>query len=627
MCGVAGIFNRDGARPTDICHLTAAADAIAHRGPDSRGSWQGRGVGLCHLRLAIIDIAGGNQPMGNEDGAIQVVFNGEIYNYRELKSRLASLGHKFKTNSDTEVLVHLYEEHGPEFVRQLRGMFAFALWDTHQERLMLARDRVGQKPLYYAVDQQRLLFSSELKGILAIPGVERQVDLAALEDYLAFGIVPGEQCIFRGVAKIPPAHYLIIDRQDWRPKRVRFWSLNRQVVEGKSEEQWIDDIRAKFHETVRAHQIADVPVGAFLSGGLDSSAVVAAMAEAGGPQLTTFSIGFNEERFSELAHARQIAKRYGTNHIESIVTPEAAASLGELVRYYDEPFADASAIPMMHVSRLAAAHVKVVLSGDGGDEAFGGYRRYAHDMKEAAIRRALPRWVRQGVLGPLAKYWPKADWLPRVLRAKTALTNLSLTDAKAYANTLTIYRNPLRRHLFREEIQRQLNDHVPESRIRESFGSPGRDTLRGMISADIGMLLPDDFLTKVDRASMAFGLEVRPPLVDHEFLEMTSQIPSSLKVNRGRTKWIFKQMCNGWLPDDIVHRPKQGFDVPIDDWLRGPLRASFLERVLAPTSPIADFLDQHRIQKLYDAHQRRNGRLGQQLWSLLVLGTWMEHYL
>ncbi len=627
MCGITGILFADGLSSIVRGDVDGMTRSIAHRGPDARGLWTGRGVALAHLRLSIIDLASGDQPISNEDESIQIVFNGEIYNYRELRSELIAKGHRFKTNSDTEVLVHLYEQHGLDFINRLRGMFAFALWDAREERLVLARDRVGQKPLYYMRSDSRLLFGSEMKAILAAPDVEREVDLESLEDYLTFGVVPGERSIFRNIHKLPAAHYLVISRSNWHTKPIRYWSLSSEVEKNRSEAEWIEVIRAKFRETVNAHRVADVPVGAFLSGGLDSSAVVAALAEAGGPRLTTFSIGFQEESYSELVYARQIAKKYGTEHIEAIVTPDAVSSLEDLVCYYDEPFADASAIPMMHVSRLASQHVKVVLSGDGGDEAFGGYRRYAHDLREASVRRYLPKLMRENVLSPIANCWPKADWLPRALRAKTSLKNLSMSDSHAYANTISIFRNPLRSQLFRADVRQKLNGHIPESRIWSAFGDPGSDALRGMIAADIHMLLPDDFLTKVDRASMAYGLEVRPPLVDHEFLELTSRIPSSFKVHHGQTKWIFKRVCDHWLPEDIVHRPKQGFDLPIDEWLRGPLRELFADTILAPSSRIAEFLDPGRIIQLRDAHQRSTGRYGQMLWSVLVLGTWMENYL
>lgn len=627
MCGLTGILFADKHRLVDENVLRSVANQIAHRGPDAYGSYAQNGVGLAHLRLSIIDLEGGDQPIGNEDGSVQIVFNGEIYNYQELRSRLISRGHTFKTQSDTEVLVHLYEENGPGFVRELRGMFAFALWDSKRERMILGRDRVGQKPLYYYQDHEKLVFASELKAILAYPGIPRELNLEALEDYLTFGVVPGHQSIFNNIHKLRPAEFLVIDRRKWRAQNVNYWRLLTDSDDSLSEKQWIQEIREKLHETVKTHRISDVPVGAFLSGGLDSSAVTAALATTSAEQLTTFSIGFQEKEFSELEYARKISERYGTKHIEEIVSPEAATSLTDLVKYYDEPFADHSAIPTMHVARLASQHVKVVLSGDGGDEAFGGYSRYAHDLKEARIRRFLPWPVRNYLLSPLANLWPKMDWLPRFLRLKTALTNLSMDGGQAYANTISIFRNPIRRRLFHPDIQAALSGYTPETQIWRGYGVPGGDALKGMTSADIHMLLPDDYLTKVDRASMAYGLEVRPPLVDHEFLELAARIPSSLKIKHGKTKWIFKKMCEGWLPDEIIHRPKQGFEIPIDQWLRGPLREVFEETVLSPGAYVSRYLDVELIRKLYHAHLRKIGNNGVMLWSLLVLGVWMETYL
>ena len=626
MCGIAGIISIDQTAPPDRL-LRPMADAIAHRGPDADGYWTAPGVGLAHRRLSIIDLAGGDQPIGNENGSIQVVFNGEIYNYRELKAQLEQRGHRFRTNSDTEVLVHLYEEMGDDLVQRLRGMFAFALWDQRRQRLLLARDRLGLKPLYYYRDSKRLLFGSEIKSLLAAPDVDRTIDVEALEDYLAFGVIPGERTIFRGIRKLPPAHTLAVARNDISGTPHRYWRLNAEPDESLSIDDWRDAVREKFHETVAAHRIADVPIGAFLSGGLDSSAVTAALVESGAGAIQTFSIGFHEERFSELPYARRIAERFGTRHVEEIVTPQAVQSLDDLVTYYDEPFADASAIPTMYVSRLARKYVKVVLSGDGGDEAFGGYARYAHDLKEAALRARLPASLRRRLVGPLSRMWPRADWLPRRLRLKTALTNLSLDEAQAYANTISICRLPLRRQLLHGDVRAQLNGHRPEDRIASGYGTATNDPLRGMIAADVDMLLPDDFLTKVDRASMAVGLEVRPPLVDHEFLELTARMPSSLKIRDGETKWLFKQICDGWLPPEVVRRPKQGFDLPVDDWLRGPLRELFHESVLDPRAPVASYIDQVAATKLYQSHQRRTGRHGALLWGLMVLGRWMSHYL
>lgn len=626
MCGIAGILSSPSLPQIDSRALQRMAAAIVHRGPDADGIWTGEGIALAHRRLSIIDLSGGDQPIGNEDGSIQVVFNGEIYNYRELFADLEAKGHRFRTRSDTEVLVHLYEELGDNLVDRLRGMFAFAIWDGRRRRLLLARDRVGLKPLYYYRDHDKFLFASEIKPLLAWPGIERSVDVEALEDYLAFGAVPGERSIFRGIRKLMPGHVLSVaqDRLVGEPRR--YWQLRFEPDESLSVGEWVDAIREKFRETVAAHQIADVPVGAFLSGGLDSSAVAAAAAESTG-QLQTFSIGFADERFSELPFARQVARQFGTRHVEEIVTPQAAESLEDLVTYYDEPFADPSALPTMSVAKLARQHVKVVLTGDGGDEAFGGYSRYAHDLKEAGLRRLLPRAVRRTLLGSMARAWPQAEWLPRGLRLKTALTNLSLDDSSAYANTITMCRSPLRRSLLHPDVRSHLNGNYPSQRISAAFASGGGDPLAGMIAADVSLLLPDDFLTKVDRATMAVGLEARPPLVDHELLELSARIPSRLKVRGGETKWIFKQLCDGWLPNEVVHRRKQGFDIPVDDWLRGPLRDSFEANVLAPSAKAGELIDQAAAAKLYQKHLSGRSRSGNILWSLMVLGAWADRYL
>ena len=604
------------------------ADAIAHRGPDAEGFFLGDGVGLAHRRLAIIDLSGGDQPIGNEDGSVQVVFNGEIYNFLQLREELEAKGHRFRTRSDTEVLVHLYEDYGENFVDRLRGMFAFAIWDTRRRRLVLARDRLGLKPLYIYRDNEKFLFGSEIKALLAHPGVERTVDPVAIEEYLAFGMIPGERSIFREIRKLPPAHVLVVDHDGFDRSPRRYWEFRFEADRSRTVDQWREALDAKIIETVRAHQIADVPVGAFLSGGLDSSAMVALQSSLCDTPVQTFSIGFREAAFSELPYARQVSEQFGTIHTEEVVTPEAASVLDDLVRYYDEPFADSSAIPTLWVSRLARRSVKVVISGDGGDEAFGGYARYAHDIREAALRGRLPGWLRRRLLGPIARAWPKADWLPRMLRAKTALTNLSMESAEAYANTLSVCRNPWRRRLLAGDLAAELNGHQPEDIIQRYFSTaPAGDPLAGMIAADVNVILPDDFLVKVDRASMAWGVEVRPPLVDHELLELAAQIPSEFKVRHGQTKWIFKELYQDRLPAGITRRPKHGFEIPIDEWLRGPLREVFQDTVLAPHARVAELIDQKSAGRLFRNHLACVGRHGNALWSLLVLARWAEEYL
>ncbi len=629
MCGIAGLLYSDPERPVDGGALQAMGDAIAHRGPDGQGRFAEAGVGLIHRRLSIIDLEGGRQPLGNEDGSIQVVFNGEIYNYRQLQRELEARGHQFRTNSDTEVLVHLYEEAGPDLVNQLRGMFAFAIWDRPRRRLLLARDRLGIKPLYVYRDDQTLLFGSELKAILAHrPAIAPAVDPEALEDYLTFGMVPGPRSIFRGIRKLPPAHVLIADQQPWRTHERRYWQLSFESDDSLTLNQWREAIVAKTEETVQAHLIADVPVGAFLSGGVDSGVIVSLAEEATPDPLRTFSIGFREQAFNELPHARELASRCGTRHQEEILTADAVTLLDRLTHYFDEPFADSSAIPTFLVSELASRSVKVVLSGDGGDEAFGGYSRYAHDLSESAIRNGLPAWFRRSALGPMARAWPKADWLPRPLRAKTRLTNLALDADHAYANTLSLCRPPLRRRLMASHIVSGLNGHDPGRHVSDAYATaPPGDPLAGMIAADVATLLPDDFLVKVDRASMANGLEVRPPLLDHELMELAARVPSRWKVRDGQTKWIFKQSFADRLPPGATTRPKQGFEIPIDAWLRGPLRPMFEADVLDPSARVHSLIDPTIAGHLFRDHLSGRGRHGAILWSLLVLARWADRYL
>ncbi len=624
MCGIAGVLYADSNRSVGAELLTDMGNAIAHRGPDGEGTFRANSVGLVHRRLAIIDLEGGRQPLSNEDESIHVVFNGEIYNYQQLRRQLESRGHIFRTNSDTEVLVHLYEEHGPELCTHLRGMFAFAIWDARRRELLLARDHLGQKPLFIYRDNEKLVFGSELKAVLAHPNIDRTIDPAAVEDYLTFGFIPGQRSIFSRISKLPAAHRLRVSMSEFQASPKRYWQLSFDLEDRSTVDEWKQRVDTALHESVSAHLVADVPVGAFLSGGLDSSAIVAMMAGLRSDPVQTFSIGFNEEEFSELPYAREVAKHFGCQHTEEIVTPEAARDLDDLTFLYDEPFADASAIPTMAVSRLAARHVKVVLSGDGGDELFGGYARYSHDLKEAEIRSRIPRLIRSLVLKPMAAIWPKADWLPRPLRLKTLLQNISLDPAEAYANTVSACRERMRRSLLKPDFASSLNDYHPEHSIVSAYKHGQRDSLSGMLSADTNVLLPDDFLTKVDRASMGFGLEVRPPLIDWKLMELVATMPSEFKIRNGSKKWILKQLFESRLPNNLVNRRKQGFELPIDQWLRGPLQEQVRAHVLNPNGSLAQFINVEKVQALYEAHHRGTGRHGQLLWSLLVLARWLD---
>jgi asparagine synthase (glutamine-hydrolysing) len=626
MCGIAGLLYADTARTPQQPLLHAMGDAIAHRGPDGEGLFRANNVGLVHRRLAIIDLAGGNQPIANEDESVQVVFNGEIYNYPELRKTLEGRGHQFRTHSDTEVLVHLYEDHGEDLVSHLRGMFAFALWDARQRSLLLARDHVGQKPLYVYRDEEKLLFGSELKAILAHPNVDRTICPEAIEDYLTFGFIPGQRSIFRNIHRLPAGHTLTVRAPElnWAPRR--FWQLSFDNEVAGTDQEWQERIADKISESVRIHMLADVPVGAFLSGGLDSSSIVAVASQMVSEPLQTFAIGFQEKQFSELPHAEAVSRHFNTRHTEQIVTPQAVQDLDDLIHFYDEPFADASAIPTMAVARMAAQHVKVALSGDGGDEAFGGYSRYSHDLKEAAVRNLLPFWLRSQLLKPLGQIWPKADWLPRPLRLKTLLQNLAADPAAAYANTLSACRGNLRSRLLNTSFAGQLASHRPEHAIEQAFLKGQRDQLSGMLSADTAVLLPDDFLTKVDRASMAYGLEVRPPLLDFELLELAASMPSRLKIRNGSKKWILKQLFQAKLPDQLAHRRKQGFELPVDEWLRNPLQDQIHQIVLNPQSQLATYINTSTARQMYQSHCQHTGNHGQVLWSLLVLGRWLDQY-
>ncbi|MDA1231803.1 MAG: asparagine synthase (glutamine-hydrolyzing) [Planctomycetota bacterium] len=624
MCGIAGVLYAESGRSVSSSLLTDMGNAIAHRGPDGEGTFRAGPVGLVHRRLAIIDLEGGRQPLSNEDESIHVVFNGEIYNYQELRRRLESRGHVFRTNSDTEVLVHLYEDHGADLCTHLRGMFAFAIWDARRHELLLARDHLGQKPLFIYRDNEKLVFGSELKAVLAHPGIDRTIDPAAIEDFLTFGFIPGQRSIFGRVSKLPAAHRLRISCTEFRASPQRYWQLSFDHEDRSSVDEWKERIDSALHESVKAHLIADVPVGAFLSGGLDSSSVVAMMARVSSEPVRTFSIGFHEEDFSELPFAREVARHFDCHHTEEIVTPEAARDLDDLVFLYDEPFADASALPTMAVSRLAAQHVKVVLSGDGGDELFGGYARYSHDLKETQIRKCIPAMIRSLVLGPMAAIWPKADWLPRPLRLKTLLENLSRNPAQAYANTVSACRKAMRRSLLSHDFAASLQNHEPEQSIIQAFQHGHRDTLSGMLSADTNVLLPDDFLTKVDRASMGFGLEVRPPLIDWKLMELAASMPSEFKIRNGSKKWMLKQLFESRLPNNLVNRRKQGFEIPIDQWLRGPLRDQVRTHVLNPNGAIAGFINVTTARQLFESHCKGIGRHGQLIWSMLILARWLD---
>src|SRR4051812_36840701 len=471
MCGICGIFE-SGDRIVQRATLKAMSDTISHRGPDDDGFYTCGGIGLAHRRLSIIDVAGGHQPLANEDESVWIVFNGEIYNFDELNRRYLSTGHQFKTRSDTETIVHLYEELGEACFAEMRGMFALALWDGRRKRLLLARDRLGKKPLYYSWDGRRLVFGSEIKSLWKAGGISKEMDLEALSDYFSYLYVPAPKSIYKGVRKLRPAHYLVVDQSGMR--EVPYWDISFANTRERSEDEWCEEFLAEFRVAVKSRLVSDVPLGAFLSGGVDSSSVVALMNEFQSP-VTTCSIGVTEESYNEAAEGKEFATSLNADHHEQIVSPKAVDIVEKLAWHYDEPFADSSAVPTYYVSKIARQHVTVALSGDGGDENFAGYRRYKFDLRENMMRSLLPLSVRRAVFGPLARLYPKADWAPRMFRAKTTLESLSRSALQGYFNTMSSVPPELKKKLLSNEVNAKLNGYDSMDVLRGHFDRADTD--------------------------------------------------------------------------------------------------------------------------------------------------------
>jgi asparagine synthase (glutamine-hydrolysing) len=628
MCGIAGVAYADPRHPVGADLLRRMTDVMRHRGPDADGFHLGAGVGLGHRRLSIIDVAGGDQPIYGEDGRTVVILNGEIYNFRELRAALEARGHVFTTRTDTEVIVHAYEEHGPDCVRRLAGMFAFALWDDARRRLLLARDRLGKKPLYYhAREGDRLLFASELKALLQDPSLKRTPDLPALADYFAFGVVAGPRAAVEGVCQVPPAHYLLWE--DGRVRLVEYWDVPPAEPAPRSEAETLAAFDEALGRAVEARLVSDVPLGAFLSGGVDSSAVVEAMARLSDRPVVTTAVGFSEGRYSELPFARMVAEALGTDHREVLVEPRAAEVLSRLAWHLDEPFADSSALPTYYVARAARERVTVALSGDGGDEVFAGYqRRYGLNGWERRVRRWLPAGLLSAVAGPLGRWYPKADWLPRPLRARYVLQNLAVSFERAYFNDLCLFRDDERGRLLSPDFQRAVAGHDPFEVVAPHFArTRGLDPLARLLYVDLKTWLPNDILVKVDRMTMAVSLEVRSPFLDHRLVEFAATVPSDLKY-RGRTsKYLVKRHLQGRVPAAAVHRPKQGFEIPVAEWLRGELRGPAEDLVLSPRALGRGYVRPEAVRALWRRHQARAGNHGAQLWALMMLELWHRQFI
>ena len=620
MCGIYGVYYADRGRVVQEDRLRAMGDAIRHRGPDESGQLVDGAFGFGMQRLSIIDLKTGHQPIGNEDGSIQVVFNGEIYNYRELARDLLDRGHLLATTSDTEVIVHLWEEYGVDCVRELAGMFALAVWDTRSRTLFLARDRMGIKPLYYADTPDGVVFGSELKALLRVPEVARTVSGDAVLEYLRWGYVPDPLSILDGVRKLPPAHTMVVrDGRVVQPPR-RYWDVAPFFAEPRlgSEVALLEELRWRLAESVKSHLVSDVPLGAFLSGGVDSSAVVAHMAAEHGASIKTFSIGFEQDSYDERPFARLASERFGTDHHELVVRPDSVERIARIVSYFDEPFADPSSIPTYFVSELARTHVKVVLSGDGGDEIFAGYDRYAVDWR----RRHWPL-LRTVGLGPVAAALSRA--LPEGTPGKNYLHAMSLPRVERYVEELGHFSHPalaamadgpLAASLARARLGADsLAQHATNG---AALGFPAR-----LQDLDIRTYLPGDILTKVDRMSMAHSIEARVPLLDHTLVEFVAALPPMFTLRRGEGKYLFKRVLEGRVPARILNRPKQGFGVPLAYWFRDGLSDFIGDHLLGARATCTEYVRRESVERLFSLF-RRTGREGylEQLWSLLVLELW-----
>jgi asparagine synthase (glutamine-hydrolysing) len=624
MCGIAGQVRADGSAVERglIARMCAAQE---HRGPDARGLHVAGAIGLGIQRLRIIDIEGGDQPIYNEDGSIAVVLNGEIYNYAELREQLQRAGHQLRSEGDTEVIAHLYEEYGPAgCLSRLEGMFSFALWDANQQRLFLARDRVGKKPLFYCLRGGVLSFASELGALMQDSGVPRDIDPAAIDAYLTFGYVPAPQSAYRAVRKLPPAHMLFFE--DGVLRTERYWRLDysrKRAVGDVAELE--EEIRASLRRAVGRRLVSDVPVGAFLSGGIDSSAVVAAMAEQSAEPVKTFSIGFADDAVNELPRARLVAEHFSTDHHELIVEPDAVELLPKLVRHYGEPFADHSALPCFYLAQLAREHVTVALNGDGGDESFAGYQRYTSNLLAARFEW-LPLALRDSLARAAARAGAGTETAAMRSRASRFLSRLAGGREERYLKQMSMFDAEARAALYAPDFRHSLAtepgpDEVLLGPWREASGA---DLLDQLLEIDAAVYLPDDLLTKIDIATMAYSLEARSPLLDHEFMELAASIPPRYKARGLQRKVSLKSALRGWLPEAVLDGPKQGFELPVARWLRTDLAPFMREVLLDPASRERGWTRATEVEALIDAHVGGRADNGRQLWALLALELWAQ---
>jgi len=626
MCGIAGLVTASGDKP-DAALLAQMAAAQKHRGPDQSGQLVLSGAGFAHQRLTILDPDSGRQPLQSADRRHTLVYNGEIYNYRELAKELQTLGQRSVGHCDTNALLTAWQVWGADCVTRLRGMFAFAVWDAQTHHLFLARDRLGIKPLYYGFTRNGdLVFASELKALLVHPHIERRIEPRALEAFLALGYVPDPFSIFQNIYKLAPGHTLTYDAREQTQTLERYWELAFAEDSGNpTAADAAAELRQRLDEVVRMQMVADVPVGAFLSGGVDSSAVVAMMAGASAEPVNTCAIGFERKEFNEIQFARQVAERYATRHREHQVAADDFDLLPLLARAYDEPFADSSALPTWRVCELARQQVKVVLSGDGADESFAGYRRYRLHLGESRARAMLPGGWRRPLFATLGRIYPKLDWAPRFVRAKTTFQALAMTTAEAYCHSVSMIPQDLRDMLYSEQFRSELQGYRAVDLFREHAANTTTEHPLSLAQyLDFKTYLPGDILTKVDRASMAHGLEVRVPFLDHELVSWAAGLTPELKLQRGEGKLVLKRALADLLPPDILQRRKMGFSIPLAAWFRGPLREVSRKALTEGALPDSGLFNPKALHRLWERHVSGRSDYSSALWALLMLAQFLQ---
>lgn len=624
MCGIAGIVLSH-QRSADEGVVRAMRDAQHHRGPDEAGLYLGDGVGLGHRRLSIIDLGHGHQPMVDEVAGLALVYNGELYNFRELKAELEQSGVAFQSRCDTEVLLRAWQHWGEDCLARLVGMFAFAVWDMRSRRIFLARDPIGIKPLHYGFTRSGdLVFASELKGLLAHPDMQRRIDPQALEQYMAFGYVPDPKTIYRGISKLPPGHWLSWRAGEPEPAPRQYWDVPFRLNRDATLDDATAQLRSLLDRSVRSQMVADVPLGAFLSGGVDSSAVVASMSRASREPVRTCSIGFDHGGFDETAYARAVARQWHTNHFEKQVSADDYGLLETLAAVYDEPYSDSSALPTYRVCELARTQVTVALSGDGGDENFAGYRRYRLHAWESALRGSMPLVLRKPIFGWLGTAYPKADWAPRPLRAKTTFQALARDNVEAYCHTVSTTSVALRQQLYSAGFKRELQGYGAIEVFRSHAARAPTDHPLSLAQyLDFKTYLPGDILTKVDRASMAHSLEVRVPLLDHRLVEWASSLPPGMKLRGATGKYVFKKSMEPDLSQDVLYRTKMGFAVPMADWLRGPLAKRVGDSLREGAVARCGYFEQDALGRLLQQHATGRRDHSATLWKLLMLDAFL----